>query len=205
VELGGTDQRFNLLTGRDIQKFYGQEPQDIMMTNLLEGVDGRKMSSSWDNAINLTDEPNDMFGKVMSINDDLIVKYFELATRVPLEEIKLIEKGLSESNPRDVKLRLAKEIVSLYYGQAKASKAQTEWQKVFSDKEKPSEIKTIEVKSKNIIEALVETKLAPSKTEARRLIVQKGVKIDDKTANDDAEIKSGNIVQVGKRKFIRIK
>ncbi len=206
VELGGTDQRFNLLTGRDIQKFYGQEPQDIVMTDLLEGTDGRKMSSSWGNVINITDEPNDMFGKVMSVDDSLIGKYFEYATRLPLSEVRKFEDEIKNgSNPRDIKKRLALEIVTLYYGAEPAKTAQAEWEKVFSNKEKPTDIEEMAVKAGTIVEALVETGLVPSKSEAKRLIVQNGVRVDDKTADEDTPIRSGNLIQVGKRKFLRIK
>lgn len=206
VELGGTDQRFNLLAGRSIQPLYGQQPQDIMMTNLLEGADGRKMSSSWGNVINLTDEPNNMFGKVMSVSDELVVKYFEYATRVPMSEVKELEEQLKDgANPRDIKKRLAEEIVTLYHGKLVADKASKEWEKVFSRKEKPTDIVEVKVKSEKIVDVLVETKLATSKSEAKRLIVQKGVKIDDVIANETSSVKSGNLIQVGKRKFVKIK
>lgn len=206
VELGGTDQRFNLLAGRTIQPRYQQPPQDILMTNLLEGTDGRKMSSSWGNVINITDEANDMFGKVMSINDDLIVKYFEFATRVPMAEVKELEAELKKgSNPRDIKKRLAEEIVTLYHGQNAATGASKEWEKVFSNKEKPSEIEEIKIKATNIVDVLVEAGLVASKSEAKRVLSQNGVKVDDKTATEDSIVKSGNLIQVGKRKFVRIK
>ena len=146
IELGGTDQRFNLLAGRTIQPAYGQQAQDILTTNLLEGTDGRKMSSSWGNVINLTDEPNDMFGKVMSLADDLIIKYFEHATRLPMSEVAKLAKELKAgANPRDIKKRLAEEIVTLYYDAKIASAASAEWEKVFSNKEKPSEIEEMKV------------------------------------------------------------
>ncbi|HEV8600994.1 MAG TPA: tyrosine--tRNA ligase [Patescibacteria group bacterium] len=206
VELGGTDQRFNLLAGRTIQPLYGQAPQDILMGNLLEGTDGRKMSSSWGNVINITDEANDMFGKVMSINDELIIKYFEYATRIPMDEVKELEKKLKNgTNPRDIKKRLAEEVVTLYHSSKQAKAASAEWEKVFSNKEKPSEIQDVNVKSGNIIDVLVETKLASSKSEAKRLIEQKGVKIDDAIATETSSVKSGDLIQVGKRKFVKIK
>ncbi len=206
VELGGTDQRFNLLAGRTIQPSYGQKPQDILMTNLIEGTDGRKMSSSWGNVINLTDEPNDMFGKVMTINDGLIVKYFEHATTIPMDEVKQLEKELkSGSNPRDIKKRLATEIVTLYHGPKSAESAATEWAKVFSNKEKPTEINEVKVRSKDLVSVLLETKLVVSKSEAKRLIAQNGVKVDDKTATEDTSVSLGSLIQVGKRKFIKIK
>lgn len=206
VELGGTDQRFNLLAGRSIQPLYKQEPQDILMVNLMEGTDGRKMSSSWGNVINITDEANDMFGKVMSIDDSLIVKYLEYATRLPLNEVEKLEEEIKNgSNPRDIKKRLGLEIVTLYHGADAAKSAQAEWEKVFSNKEKPTDIEEMSVESKNIVDALVETKLVTSKSEAKRLIIQNGVRVDDVTANEDTPVRSGNLIQVGKRKFVRIK
>jgi len=206
VELGGTDQRFNLLAGRTIQPLYNQAPQDILMVTLLEGTDGRKMSSSWGNVINIVDEPNDMFGKVMSLGDELIMKYFEYATRLSMPEVKAIAKELDKgANPRDIKKRLAVEIVTLYHGAKQAKSAEAEWEKVFSNKEKPTDIPEIKVKSKAIIDVLVETKLATSKGEARRLLAQNGVRVNDETASEKTVIKSGNLIQVGKRRFIKIK
>jgi tyrosyl-tRNA synthetase len=209
VELGGTDQRFNLLAGRTLQKAYGQEPQNIILTELLEGTDGRKMSSSWGNVINLTDEPNDMFGKVMSVADSLIIKYFKLATKVALDEVAGFEAMLKKGeNPRNIKVRLAEELVTLYYGRKAADKASAEFEKVFTNKEKPTDIPEMKVKSQNIIDILMETKLAPSKSEARRLVQQGGVKLNDQVINEwDAklDVEDGQIIQAGKRKFIRIK
>jgi tyrosyl-tRNA synthetase len=209
MEFGGTDQRFNLLSGRTLQKFYGQEPQDIFTMQLLEGTDGRKMSSSWGNVINITDEPNDMFGKVMTVADDLIVKYFTMATRLPLAEVAAIEKELKQGkNPRDVKARLAEEIVTLYHGKKNAVAAKNEFENVFTNKEKPTDMPKMKLKAAELLEILVETKLATSKSEARRLVEQGGVKIDDKVVQDWTKkplIKSGSIIQVGKRKFIKVK
>jgi tyrosyl-tRNA synthetase len=209
VELGGTDQRFNLLSGRTIQRYYKQEPQDILTVKLLEGTDGRKMSSSWGNVINIMDEPNDMFGKTMAIRDDLIVKYFEATTRLTMEEVKSYEKQLKAgANPRDIKKRLAYEMVMLYHGKKAAEVAEKEWEKVFSAKEKPTDMVVIKIKSDNLVDALVESKLTASKSEARRLVEQGGVRIDDIVIKDwkqKIEFKSGSIIQVGKRKFIKVK
>jgi tyrosyl-tRNA synthetase len=210
VELGGTDQRFNLLTGRRIQQLYKQEPQDIMMLKLMEGTDGRKMSSSWGNVINITDSPNDMFGKAMSIADSLIIPYFTLATTVAMKEVKEIEKELkSGANPRTSKLRLAKEIVTLYHGSKKAIESQKEFEKVFTNKEKPTEIPEMKiVRAQNIIDLLVETKLAPSKSEARRLVQQGGVKLNDQVITEWSsaiDIEDGQILQAGKRKFVKLR
>jgi tyrosyl-tRNA synthetase len=206
VELGGMDQKFNLLTGRELMRAHDMEPQDIVLGNYLIGTDGQKMGKSLNNFIALEEEPNEMFGKVMSMADDLIVEYFVYATEVPMAEIKNIEKELkSGANPRDIKKRLAEEIVTLYHSAKLAKSASEEWAKVFSNKEKPTEIDEVKVKSKNIVEVLLETKLATSKSEAKRLLSQNGVKVDDKTASEDAEVESGSLIQVGKRKFVRIK
>lgn len=207
VELGGTDQRFNLLTGRNIQPHYNQPPQDILTTQLMEGTDGRKMSSSWGNVINITDEPNDMFGKVMSISDDLIKKYFVLATRVPLEKIDEIIS--SHSNPRDQKLILAEEITTLYHGKTKAADAKNAFTNQFSKGELPEEIQTKKMPAGNyqLADLLVQTGLVTSKSEARRLIEQRGVKVDNALAEKDGTIEKSEteiLLQVGKRKFVRI-
>ena len=206
IELGGTDQRFNLLTGRRIQPAYSQEPQDILMTTLLEGTDGRKMSSSWGNVINITDEPNDMFGKVMSINDDLIIKYFKLATKVSLDDIKNIEQQLQEGvNPKEIKTRLAKEIVSLYHSENSSIKAKEEFDKVFSKKELPENIQEAENRG-TLLATSVAAGIVSSNSEMKRLIEQKAVKVNNEVVeNWDQELKSGDIVKVGPRKFIRIK
>jgi len=204
IELGAMDQKFNLLTGRELMKAHGLEPQDIVLSNYLIGTDGQKMGKTLNNFIAVQEEPNQMFGKVMSVKDDLIIPYFEFATEVPMSEIKQLEKE-AKSSPRETKLRLASEIVSLYHGAKAAQAASKEWEKVFSNKEKPSEIEEISVAAQNIVDVIVEAFLAASKSEAKRLIEQKGVKIDDEVATEDSKVKSGSLVQVGKRKFIRIK
>lgn len=210
VEIGGTDQRFNLLAGRELQKYYGQNQQDVVMGPLLEGTDGRKMSSSWGNTVNLTDEPNDMFGKIMTVPDSLIMKYFILATRVDLDDLKGVESQLlSGANPRYIKARLAKEIVRMYYGEKAAMSAEEAFNKQFTDKEMPDEIeeKKIELRNWKPDDLLLELGLVSSKSEARRLIEQGGVKIDGEKITNLSEIqaKSGIIVQVGKRKFSKLK
>ena len=209
VEIGGTDQRFNLLAGRQLQKHFGQEQQNIIMGPLLEGMDGRKMSSSWGNVINLTDRPKDMFGKVMSVPDGLIMKYFTLATRAPLADLKGVEFQLkSGANPRDVKAKLAREIVKLYHNEKEALVAEEAFNRQFKDKEVPDDVREVRLSSArlDIVDLLVETKLVSSKTEARRMVEQGGVKIDGKkiTSLGEVEVKSGAVVQVGKRKFVRI-
>lgn len=206
VELGGTDQRFNLLAGRTIQPAYGQPPQDILMTTLMEGTDGRKMSSSWGNVINITDEPNEMFGKVMSIPDDLIKKYFALATQLPMETI---EEFLKRPNPRDQKELLASAITELYHGPKKAAAARQQFISVFRNKGIPQEIEEKSFPGKHkLSELMVMGGLASSKSEARRLLEQKGVKLND-VVTGDCEIEldgtQPRLIQVGKRKFLTVK
>lgn len=206
VELGAMDQKFNILTGRELMRSHGLEPQDIVLADYLIGTDGQKMGKSLGNFIALEEEPFEMFGKVMSVRDDLILQYFEYATCVPMAEVKKIEKELKGGvNPRDIKKRLGVEIVTLYHDAKKAQAAVNEWEKVFSNKEKPTDIPEVKVKAKAIIDVLVETKLATSKSEARRLLDQKGVKIDDAVVSEEAIVKSGNLIQVGKRRFVKIK
>ena len=212
VEIGGTDQRFNLLAGRELQRHYGQKPQNIITNPLIEGLDGRKMSSSWGNTINLLDSAGDMYGKIMSLKDELITKYFILATRTDLNEIKKYEKEVKAGgNPRDYKMKLAYEIVKIYHGEKAAQKAGDEFERVFSKKELPDDIKEIEVDKKeqwDIVRLLVQMNFTQSRSEARRLVISRAVRVDGKTINDSAakiEIKSGMIVQVGPRRFMRIK
>ena len=211
VEIGGFDQLFNLLVGREIQKIFNQNSQDILTSKMLLGLDGRKMSTSWGNIISLTDRPEDIYGKTMSMKDELIPDYFELCTRLPLTELKEINRNLKEkkTNPKEIKARLAREIVSLYYGERAAFETEREFNKVFKEKKLPRKIPEIFLKEKkmNILDLLFKTKLASSKSEAKRLILQKGVKIDGKIQNDwkkIIEVKEGMIVQVGKRRFLRM-
>ncbi len=206
VEIGGTDQRFNLLAGRTIQPNYGQQPQDIITTKLLEGTDGRKMSSSWGNVINIMDEHKDMFGKVMSVHDSLIEKYFIMATRLETEEIGKIMKL---PNPRDQKIALAFAITALYHGDKKAEEAKQAFISQFSKGELPSEIPSMKIKpgQYQLSELVFIAGLAGSKTEARRLIAQKGVKINQQAADEqkmDIGQKNNLLLQVGKRKFVKI-
>lgn len=211
VEIGGFDQLFNFIVGRKIQEICGQEPQDIITFKLLYGLDGRKMSTSWGNVISIIDSPNEQYGKVMSMKDSSIINYFEMATKVSLSEIKKIEKGLKSGklNPRDAKARLAREIVGIYYGKEKALKAEREFERIFREKKLPSKILKISVREKNlgILDLLIKTKLTSSKSEAKRLILQRGVKIDSQVQRDWQKlikVKKGMIIQVGKRKFAKI-
>lgn len=207
LEIGGTDQRFNLLAGRALQKYYGQEPQDIMTFDLLEGTDGRKMSSSWGNVINIMDEPNDMFGKTMSIHDDLIVKYFTACTSVPMADIKDIEKGLNSGklNPRDVKAQLAEELVAVYHGKKAADKAAQHFENVHVNKQIPETIRKFKAVGQSIVSVLVKSGIAASNSQARRLVDQGGVKINGIVCKKyDYTLEKGAVVQGGKRNFIKI-
>lgn len=211
VELGGTDQRFNLLAGRRIQEHSKQNPQDILMTNLIAGLDGRKMSSSWGNVINITDPPEEMFGKVMSLLDDLILPYFIHCTRVPRSRIEEIKRALKAGqNPKEAKEELAYEITKIYWGERGARVGQKHFTTVFKEKKIPEKIPIIEIKEKklNILDLLVKTKLCSSKSEARHLLEQGGVKVNQKIIRDWQEVISdlnNKIVQVGKRKYCKVK
>ncbi|MFH1858927.1 MAG: tyrosine--tRNA ligase [Patescibacteria group bacterium] len=206
VEVGGTDQRFNILSGRALQRHYKQEPQNIITNPLIEGLDGRKMSSSWGNTVNLLDTPNNMYGKTMSLNDDFIIKYFVLLTRVSPALIETYEQEIkSGANPRDYKMKLAYELVQFYHSQKDAKQAQNFFIQTFSRKEIPTDIPEIQPTTYNVITALLESKCVKSKTEARRVIEQKGVKLNSKLIeSSEQKIKSGDIIQKGKRTFIKI-
>mgnify|MGYP001612204567 FL=1 len=211
VEIGGTDQRFNLLAGRELQRHYGQKPQNIITNPLIEGLDGRKMSSSWGNTINLLDSAGEMYGKIMSLKDELTTKYFILATRASLDKIEEYEKEIGMGgNPRDYKMKLAFEIVKIYHGEKKAKEAAEEFERVFTKKELPDDIIAVLLTegSYDIIDLLLKTALVKSKGEARRLVLERAVKIDGVMIEDPQakiEIISGLVIQVGKRRFARIK
>lgn len=211
MEIGGNDQTFNMLVGRDLMKIYKDKEKFVLTVPLLEGTDGRKMSKSWGNVINVTDDPNNMFGKVMSLSDGLIVKYFTLCTDVSFGEIREIEGGLKSGkiNPKDAKAKLGREIVSIYYGKETAQKTEGEFEKVFKEKKLPGKVPGAKIPERdlNLLDLLVKTKLALSKSEAKRLVSQKGVKVDGKTETDwrkIIKIKKGQVVQIGKRKFVRL-
>lgn len=213
VELGGTDQKFNLLVGRDIQREYGVEPQVILTMPLLVGTDGvEKMSKSYDNYIGISDPPEQIFGRTMSIPDTLIYTYFELATNVSNERLKEIKAALEDgkTNPRDLKRELARTLVSMYYDEEAAIKAQEEFDKIFIKKEIPDEIDEFHIEENteiNILDLLLLVNFAPSKGEAKRLVQQGGVSIDGEKVSDvhqSINIKSGMILKVGKRKFLKL-
>ncbi|MEG2983061.1 MAG: tyrosine--tRNA ligase [Peptostreptococcaceae bacterium] len=211
IELGGTDQRFNVLMGRALQKEFNQDPQATIFMPLLEGLDGQdKMSKSLGNYIGIDEKAAVMYEKAMTIPDELIIKYFELVTDIHPDVVDSIKKDLDEDkvNPRDIKMRLAKEIVTLYHGEAEANNAENRFKEVFQKGQIPNDIKTIEVlKSEfDLIEELVKNNLTTSKSEARRLVTQGGVKINNEKLEDIKKVNISDImiVQVGKKKFIKI-
>jgi tyrosyl-tRNA synthetase len=210
VEIGGTDQRFNLLAGRDLQRNYGQEPQDIMTNPLIEGLDGRKMSSSWGNTVNIFDSANKMYGKIMSLNDNFIVKYFVLTTRLDMEEVRKYEEELKAGkNPKDYKMKLAFEIVKFYYSEKDAKEAEESFENTFSKKEFPGDAKVITAgKDEKIIDLLVNEKIVESKSEFRRLL-EAGAVTDypDNKISDPNETVGDNErkLKIGKKTFVILK
>ncbi len=214
VELGGTDQKFNLLVGRDIQREYGKKPQIILTMPLLVGTDGtEKMSKSYDNYIGIDESPQDMYGKTLSIPDDLIYTYFELVTDESLEALVQIKQELEEgkTNPRDLKRRLARKIVEMYHSKEDAVKAEEEFDKIFIKKGIPNEIPetTIDVSRGEIplLDLIMDVNFAPSRGEARRLIMQGGVSIDGEKITDFKHViklENNFVLKVGKRKFMKI-
>ena len=227
VELGGTDQKFNLIVGRELQREYGQEPQCIVLMPLLEGLDGvKKMSKSLGNYIGITDSPREMYGKIMSISDDLMLRYYELLSHVSLDEFDALKEGIGKGtvHPKHAKEDLALEIVERYWSREGALKAKEEFENVFSHKGLPDEIPTYRIaveagsvsggetdaavtkKNDWLPQVMKETGLARSTSEAMRLIRQGGVKVNDETVTDpDARLHLGeHILKVGKRKFCKV-
>ncbi len=205
-EIGGTDQEFNMLAGRHLQQAEGKREKFVLTTKLIEGMDGRKMSKTYENCVYLNDEPKDMYGKLMSIKDELITTYMECVTDIPVEEIKEVEKAIKKgSNPKDFKMLLAKEIVRMYHGDEEAKSAEAEFSNVFSKHGVPDDMPEVKAKKgESLIDVLVRAKVVTSKSEARRLIEQKGVHMNDKVVDSvEAKAEEG-IVKVGKRKFVKI-
>ena len=206
VELGGTDQKFNLLMGRNLQREYEQEPQVILTTPLLEGLDGvNKMSKSLNNYIGITDAPTEMFGKIMSISDDLMWKYYTLLTDFSPAEIETMKTG--GENPRNLKANLAKLIIADFHSAEDSQAAEDEFNRRFVQKKLPSEIEKIvtEPDIYKIVDLLIQANLAGSKKEAKRLIEQGGVKINGEKISDvnaDVNVKSEILIQVGKHRFV---
>jgi tyrosyl-tRNA synthetase len=212
VEIGATEQKFNLVIGRQIQKEYGQEPQIVLTLPVLEGIDGtQRMSKSLGNYIGIDEKPEEMFGKTMSIPDKLIYSYFELISDVSLDELKNIQGQLENNkiNPMTVKRLLSRKIVEMYHNAKAAGSAEAHFDLVHKQKEIPDDIPVFNLgkEKKRLIDIMVEGKLAAGTGEARRLIRQGGVKLDGETITDelmDVEVESEKILKVGKRKFLKL-
>jgi len=212
VELGGTDQKFNLLVGRDLQREHGLEPQVILTVPLLVGTDGvDKMSKSYDNYIGINESSKDIYGKSLSIPDSLIYTYFELATNVTMEELRKIKQDLEDSsiNPRNIKRTLARTLVAMYHSPEEAVKAEEEFDNIFIKKGVPEDIASFEttVNPIGIVDLIVEVGFAPSKSEARRLVQQGGVSLSGDKISDPSQnifISEEQILKVGKRNFIKL-
>ncbi|HHX75641.1 MAG TPA: tyrosine--tRNA ligase [Firmicutes bacterium] len=217
VEFGATEQKFNLLMGRHLQREFGQEPQVCIMMPILVGLDGvNKMSKSLGNYIGITEEPAEIYGKVMSMADELMPEYYRLATDFTMEEVAAVEEALKDGSlhPRDAKMRLAHRIVRIYHGREAADRAENEFKQVFQRGDLPDDIPEVDVSAivengkVKLLQLLTFAKLAPSNSEARRNIQQGGVRVNgEKTEDINAVIAAvpGTVVQVGKRRFIRLK
>lgn len=217
IELGGTDQKFNLLVGRDLQREYGQEPQVIMTVPLLVGLDGnQKMSKSLNNYIGIDEPPGEIFGKVMSMSDELMFTYYEMVTDVPMKEVEHYRKGMEKGDihPKDIKVRLGKEICAQFYNAETAEKAAFEFNKVFAQKELPDDMPEFRIPDEEItngsiwiVKLLVLAGMAKSNGEARRLIQGGGVYFSgEKISDEEMGIASGTtgVLKVGKRRFVKI-
>ncbi len=214
VELGGTDQKFNLLVGRDIQREYEQEPQIVLTMPLLEGLDGvEKMSKSLGNYVGITEPPEQIFGKIMSISDDLMFRYYELLTDLPMQDIISLRKQVdaNEVNPRDIKVRLARMITADFWNKEAADKAAAEFEKIFKHGKIPSDIPEVSVNrdSLKIIDLLSENNLVSSRKEAKRTVQQGGVYLNDERIQDINTVitfsaKTEHILKIGKKRFYKI-
>ena len=211
IELGGTDQKFNLLLARDLQKYYEMKKQVAVTMPILEGTDGKdKMSKSYDNYIAFNDTTNDMYGKVMSINDELVFKYFSLLTKVNNKEIEDFKLNLKSNklHPKDLKRKLSREIVSIYYDDEAASRAEINFDKIFVNKSIPDNIPEFKVTSEiKIIDCIYKANLITSRSEIKRLIKQGAVRVNDEQILDlnfMVKAKKHNVIKVGKRKFLKI-
>lgn len=211
IEIGGTDQRFNVLMGRMLQKEYGKEPQVTLFMPLLEGLDGKnKMSKSLGNYIGIDEKPEIIYEKTMTLPDEMIIKYFNLVTDIHPDEVHEFEKELTNNkvNPRDIKMKLAKEVVRLYHGEMEAERAENRFKMIFQKGIIPDDIDTIIVDNNfDVSETLVLNKIVKSKNEFRRLIIQGGVKVNGVKVEsiDNIEFETKITMQIGKKKFIRLK
>lgn len=212
VELGGTDQRFNILTGRDLQKAHEQSQQVAIMLPLLVGLDGqKKMSKTYNNSVGINDAPNEMYGKTMSVPDELLYEWYSLALSLQPDELKIIKSQLETRsiNPRDLKMQLARYIVELYHGINAVQSAEQDFITKFQKRDIPEDIEEYSEYStcENLAELLVNSKLAPSKGEAKRKLKEGAVKLNSNKIDDSlniSDLKSGDILQLGKRKFIKL-
>jgi tyrosyl-tRNA synthetase len=210
VEFGGTDQKFNIIAGRRLQERLGQRPQNVFLCPLLAGLDGRKMSKSFMNTIDFVDLPAEMYGRVMAISDDMLIDYFSGVTDVPDAEIGEMQAAMAAGavNPRDLKMRLGREIVAIFHGGEAAREAEAEFVRVFQQRELPSELATIALAAPmRLVDLLVAAKLVVSKGEAKRLIAQGGVEVGGQRVSDVActvPVQDGLVVQVGKRRFVKV-
>lgn len=210
-EVGGNDQLFNMLCGRKLQKVFGKRDKFVLTTKLIEGTDGRKMSKTYQNCIYLTDSANEMYGKVMSVQDKLILLYMECATRMSVDEIEKHKQAMeSGENPRNIKMRLARELVTMYHSSEAAQEAEAEFVKIFQKKDKPTDIaeQSLPEGEYGIVDLVVAVGFAPSKNEARRLVEGGGVSLDDVRVVDTKMkvtlTKTPQLLQVGKRHFVKV-
>jgi len=210
VEFGGMDQKFNILAGRDMQPIFGQPPQDVFLMPLLPGTDGRKMSKSFGNTIDLEDPPHEMYGKTMSLADEVLPDYMTCLTDIPDAELAEMDRAMRAGamNPRDAKMRLARELVTQFHGAEAAQEAEAEFVRVFQQRALPSDMPTfVLAEPMNVVELMVAAGLAPSKSQARRLIAQGGVRFDDErvtSADLIVPARAGAVLRVGKRRFLQL-
>ena len=201
VQVGGTDQTFNMQAGRTLQRDLRNKESVVLATPILEGPDGRKMSKSWGNAIWIDDNPKDMYAKVMAVEDRLIITYFTLVTNIHFEKIKEYEERLNSQNPINIKKELAFQIVKELHGEEEAKEAQKEFEKTVQNKELPNEIEQVNAHS---LENLINANIIPSKSELKRLSEQGGIKVNDQIATINVELKIGDIVRIGPRRVVKI-
>ena len=210
VEMGGTDQTFNLLVGRNLQKEYGQEPQVALTMPILEGTDGvQKMSKSLGNYIGVNEDPHEIFGKTMSITDNLICRYFQLITQVPMDKINDIKSRMENGsmNPRDAKVKLAKEIITIFYNIEEAEKAEERFKLVFSQRDIPQDIPEVQIDADEIWlpKFMLENGMVQSTSDGKRMIRQDAIRVNgQKIEDENLTVRDGMVIQVGKRRFIKI-
>ncbi len=206
IEMGGTDQKFNILAGRVMQRLYGKKEQDVFLCDIIEGLDGEKMSTSKGNGIFIVDTPQDMYGKVMSLKDSLIISYFIHTTRVDRGVIRGFEEELRNGkNPKEIKMILARELVSLYHGVKEADKAEKEFQRIFEKGGTPEDVTTIEVREINeVLAHLIKKEVVASASEWHRLVKEGAISVEGNRIDSVSSIKSGDVIKIGKRRFVKV-